>query len=232
MMDVTNVRLGIACPMANEADTCVDFVGALLAECSRFPFQSVRMFVVLDGVSKDASRALLEKLALTEPRLKVVWAPQNRCIVDAYLRGYREAIAGECDWILEIDGGFSHDPADLPKFIETMAQGYDCVFGTRLGLGGSFQDVSLKRRTISRTGTLLTNLLLGTRLTDMTSGYELFSRKALQMVLDRGIRSRAHFFQTEIKVLCRHLNCVRSRLAIATPARTCPTQPFSMPLPA
>jgi dolichol-phosphate mannosyltransferase len=99
-----------------------------------------------------------------------------------------------------------------------MAQGYDCVFGTRLGLGGSFQDVSLKRRTISRSGTLLTNFFLGTRLTDMTSGYELFSRKALQMVLDSGIRSRAHFFQTEIKVLCRRLNCAEVPISYSHPS--------------
>jgi len=39
----------------------------------------------------------------------------------------------------------------------------------------------------------------------MTSGFELFSRRALELVLERGIHSRAHFFQTEIKVYCRRL---------------------------
>jgi dolichol-phosphate mannosyltransferase len=39
----------------------------------------------------------------------------------------------------------------------------------------------------------------------MTSGYELFSHSALESVLARGIRSRGHFFQTEIKAYCRNL---------------------------
>ena len=42
----------------------------------------------------------------------------------------------------------------------------------------------------------------------MTSGFELFSRKTLAMAIGRGIQSRAHFFQTEIKTYCRNLKFV------------------------
>jgi hypothetical protein len=48
----------------------------------------------------------------------------------------------------------------------------------------------------------------GTKLKDMTSGFEMFTRAALQGVVDRGIQSRGHFFQTEIKVYCRNLRVV------------------------
>jgi dolichol-phosphate mannosyltransferase len=81
-------------------------------------------------------------------------------------------------------------------------EGYDCVFGSRFCPGGRISESSFKRRIISRGGTLLANLLLGTRLKDMTSGFELFSRGALQHVLERGVHSRGHFFQTEIKAHC------------------------------
>jgi dolichol-phosphate mannosyltransferase len=55
---------------------------------------------------------------------------------------------------------------------------------------------------------VLTNLLIGTKLKDMTSGFEMFTREALSMVLAKGIHSRAHFFQTEIKIHCRNLKIV------------------------
>lgn len=195
------IRLGIVTPMANEAATAERFVYEVLGQCDGF--RSVTMFVVLDRATRDNTRELLDAAACIEPRLRVVWAPENRCAVDAYVRGYREALAAGCDWILEIDGGFSHQPADIPKFFALLGDGYDCIFGTRFGFGGSITDSSFKRRIVSRGGTLLTNLLLGTRLTDMTSGFQFFSRDALQRILDRGIESRAHFFQTEMKVLCR-----------------------------
>ena len=86
-----------------------------------------------------------------------------------------------------------------------MQKGYDCAFGTRFAKGGRFTEGPFSRYLISYGGTILTNLLMGTRLSDMTSGFELFSREALEMVLEKGIHSRAHFFQTEIKVYCRRL---------------------------
>jgi len=148
----------------------------------------------------------MRELERNEPRLRVIWAPEDRCVVDAYLRGYKEALDAGCDWILEIDAGFSHQPEDIPQFFDAMERGMDCVFGSRFI--GHFERSSIKRRIISWGGTKLANLLLGTRQTDMTSGFELFSRETLNMVIGRGIQSRAHFFQTEIKTYCRKLKFV------------------------
>jgi dolichol-phosphate mannosyltransferase len=109
---------------------------------------------------------------------------------------------------LEIDAGFSHQPENIPLFFEKMCEGYDCVFGSRFCAGGKIADSSQKRRILSRGGTLLTNALMGTKLKDMTSGFQLFSRASLEYVLAKGIQSRGHFFQTEMKIHCRNLRTV------------------------
>lgn len=204
-LQFASLNLGVVCPMANEGEAAVQFVDEVLTQCNVQRFKSVSFFAVLDKVTRDNTRELLEQHAPQQPQLKVIWAPENRSVVDAYIRGYREAIAASCDWILEIDAGFSHQPADIPQFFGEMAKGYDCVFGTRFSKGGSVSETSAQRRVISRGGTLLTNLLLGTQLTDMTSGFELFSRPVLQRILDSGIHARGPFFQTEIKTHCRKL---------------------------
>lgn len=202
----STVNLGIVCPMANEGDEAVAFCRAVLEECPGF--QSVTFFAVFDRVTRDSSLDQMRDLEQREPRLRVVWAPENRCVVDAYLRGYKESLAAGCDWILEIDAGFSHQPCDIPRFFEAMDKGMDCVFGSRFLSEGGFERSSLNRHFVSWGGTALANLLLGTRQTDMTSGFEMFTRQTLQMLLDRGIESRAHFFQTEIKTYCRKLKFV------------------------
>ena len=201
----SGVRLGVVCPMANERATAERFVREVLAACRPFRFKSLTFFAVLDRVSRDGTLDLLRGLENSVPQLRVVWAPENRCVVDAYLRGYREALDAGCDWILEIDAGFSHQPSDIPAFFGKMSEGYDCVFGTRFAAGGGFTESPLRRKVISRGGTLLANLLLGTKLTDMTSGFELFTRRALEQALGKGINSRGHFFQTEIKAHCHGL---------------------------
>ena len=194
--------------MANEETSAVRFVNEVLHQCSAFGFRQVTFFAILDKACRDRTRTLLEELETKQPKLRVVWAPENRCVVDAYVRGYREALNAGCDWILEIDAGFSHQPENIPQFFETMSKGYDCVFGSRFCEGGEITDSSRKRKLLSRGGTVLTNALLGTKLKDMTSGFELFSRAALEHVLAKGIESRGHFFQTEIKINCRNLKIV------------------------
>lgn len=190
--------------MANEASTAAPFVDAVLSECEHRGFASVTLFVIVDAVSRDDTLAVLEAHRLHQPQLSIVWAPETRGVADAYVRGYREAIAAGCDWILEIDAGFSHEPSDIPAFLEAMADGSDCVFGSRFRDGGQNLG-TVRRRFISRGGTALTNLLLGTKLTDMTSGFQLFTREALDTVLAKGISSKGPFFQTEIKTHCRNL---------------------------
>jgi dolichol-phosphate mannosyltransferase len=201
---LAGLRLGIVCPMANEAATAIRFVDAVLSECERHGFDSVMFFVVVDTVSVDNTRELLEAHRAFQPELSVIWAPETRGVADAYVRGYREALRAGCDWILEIDAGFSHEPSDIGNFVEAMADGRDCVFGSRFRERGQNLG-TLRRRVVSRGGTALTNLLLGTKLTDMTSGFQLFTHATLESVLAKGISSKGPFFQTEMKTHCRNL---------------------------
>ena len=217
-MQLSDLRLAIVCPMANEAESATRFVNRMLEETTIL--REVVFIAVLDNVCKDGTLDLLRELAAEEPRLRVVWAPENRCVVDAYVRGYREALATGFEWILEVDAGFSHQPEDLRRFFGPMLEGYDCIFGSRFCKGGRVSEISLKRYFISRGGSILTNLLLGTRLSDMTSGYQMFQHKALQRVLDRGILSRGHFFQTEIKVHCRDTNFMEIPIHYRAPSNS------------
>lgn len=214
--NISEVKLGIVCPMANERERAVEFIDAVLAQCNGF--KHVSFFAVLDNVSIDGTVEILRELENQQPKLKMVWAPENKCVVDAYARGYKEALNAGCDWILEIDASFSHQPYEIPQFFEKMLRGYDCVFGSRFCDGGSMAESSLKRRLISRGGSIMANLLLGTKLKDMTSGFELFTRQALETVLEKGIKSKAHFFQTEIKVYCRNLKIIELPITYRAPS--------------
>lgn len=214
---LSGINLGIVCPMANERSTAVEFVNAVLEQCK--DFKSVTFFVVFDNACKDGTFDLLRESENKPAELQVIWAPENRCVADAYMRGYRQALDAGCDWILEIDAGFSHQPSQIPQFFDKMAQGYDCVFGSRFCKGGEFSEAPLTRYFLSRTGSILSNILLGTKLKDMTSGFEMFTNAALREVLDKGVRSRGHFFQTEIKAYCRNLRTVEVPIHYRAPSK-------------
>jgi dolichol-phosphate mannosyltransferase len=189
-------RLGVVVPLANEEDTIREFLQRVTQQL----LAQDQLFCVLDNMCKDQTRIIVEEWSRKDARVVLVWAPENRCVVDAYVKGYRAALAAGCDWILEMDGGMSHRPEEIPRFVEQMEAGYDYVGGSRYLKGGAHAS-PVSRILISRGGSVLANLVLGTKMTDMTSGFECFTRRALEHVLRRGIMSRANFFQTEIRFM-------------------------------
>jgi dolichol-phosphate mannosyltransferase len=193
-------KLGVLTPLANEEDTVGDFLDRLLVHL--LPHD--RVFCVLDNMGKDRTKEMVETRAKSDPRVVLVWAPENQCVMDAYFAGYRAAFADGCEWILEMDGGLSHLPEQIPQFIAAMSEGYDYVGGSRY-LPGGFHHSPWNRVVVSRGGTILARWLLGARMTDMTSGFECFNRKAMALVLEKGVRSRANFFQTEIRYMMHNL---------------------------
>ncbi len=197
-----NMNFALVLPLANEENDFQPFFGHLAAALK--PYPDARAYLVLDDVSKDRTMELCREFTAQNPQFIIVFEPANRNVVDAYLRGYREALLHGHDYIIEMDAGYSHDPAAIPQFLAAFEQGFTCVFGSRFIAGGSMEDASLKRRFFSRGGTLLANLLLGTSLKDMTSGYQGFTTEIAAKFASYPLRSTAHFYQTELRYLLRN----------------------------
>ena len=89
-----------------------------------------------------------------------------------------------------------------------LDQGYDCVWGSRFMAGGSMREQPLYRRILSQGGTILANLVLGTGLKDMTSGFEGFQRGILESMDLDAFLSKGHMYQTEMRYYCRNRRTV------------------------
>jgi len=123
--------------------------------------------------------------------------------VDAYMKGYRTAYENGHEIIIEMDAGLSHDPRAIPMFIRVLNEGNECAFGSRFINGGSIQQSSYNRMFLSKIGTILSNILLGTKMYDMTSGFQGFHATVVKQFIDYKLLSKAHFYQTELRYLLR-----------------------------
>ncbi len=192
----------VVIPLANEEAELPELAEALAAVMDAMSGGMV--YFIVDKVSTDRTLDLCRELETSDPRFQTRWLPQNRNVVDAYINGFREALAGGHEIVIEMDGGLSHDPRAIPAFLRALNEGNDCAFGSRYINGGSMVDSPLWRRFLSKGGTWLAKWLLGARLADMTSGYQGFRRAVLLRVVDHPLRSTAHFYQTELRHLLRH----------------------------
>lgn len=188
-------------PMANEEAEFEIFAEALRAMLDRLA--SGKVYFIVDKASKDRTLELSQDLEKRDPRFTTVWAPENKNVVDAYLRGYKEAYDKGHEIIIEMDAGLSHDPRALPMFLRVLNEGNECAFGSRFINGGSITESNYKRTVLSKVGTTLSNVLLGTRMYDMTSGYQGFHRHVVGKFLAYQLLSKAHFYQTELRYLLR-----------------------------
>ena len=191
----------IAVPLANEEQEFDLFINAVKKEFDLL--KGGTAYLVVDKVSKDRTLELCQELSKKDKRFITIWAPENRNVVDAYMRGLREAYEQKHDFIIEIDAGMSHDPRALPMFLRVLNEGNECAFGSRFINGGSMADSPLSRKLLSKTGTILSNVLLGTKMYDMTSGFQGYHRDILGKILNHKFKSRAHFYQVELRYILR-----------------------------
>lgn len=194
-------NFGVVIPMANEQENFYEFVASLSEVLDRLNCGTV--YFIIDKASNDDTLKISNELSSKDNRFITVWAPENKNVVDAYLRGYQEAFKNKHDIIIEMDAGLSHDPKALPMFLRVLNEGNECAFGSRFINGGSIWDSNWKRTFLSRFGTILSNFLLGTKMYDMTSGYQGFHANIVEKFLERGLLSKAHFYQTELRYLLR-----------------------------
>jgi dolichol-phosphate mannosyltransferase len=187
--------------MANEANDFSPFISSLCTVLDTL--ETGVAYLIIDKASKDNTLELCKNLSGKDSRFVTVWSPDNKNVVDAYLAGYRAAIDNKHEFVIEMDAGLSHDPKAIASFLQALNEGYDCVFGSRFVNGGSIYESNWKRYFLSKSGTILSNILLGSKLHDMTSGYQGFHASVVRKFLSYKLLSKAHFYQTELRYLLR-----------------------------
>ncbi|MCR4924577.1 MAG: glycosyltransferase [Lachnospiraceae bacterium] len=194
----------IVMPVANEEDT----MEGVLTEIMELPYDNLYVYPVIDSFSKDRTEEIIKKMEKKYDRIKLIFHKESKGVITCYLYGFKMALADGAVRIIEMDGGGSHRPKDIPLFIENLDKGYDCVWGSRFMKGGDIENHPFYRRILSSGGTLLSNVVLGTRLKDMTSGFEAFQRRILESMDLDAFLSRGHMYQTEMRFYCRKLKTI------------------------
>lgn len=192
-------KYSVVMPAANEEATILNTIESVM----NYKERELHLYIVIDDYSKDNTENIIHEATKKYDRLHLVYYKESRGVATCYLYGFSVALIEGADFIIEMDAGGSHDINDISKFLTKLDEGYKCVWGSRFIKGGGVQNVPPYRLFLSRGGTILSNIVLGTRLKDMTSGYEAFSAQVLKkMRLDKFL-SRGHMYQTEMRYYCR-----------------------------
>jgi dolichol-phosphate mannosyltransferase len=154
--------------------------------------------LVVDDNSPDGTGQLADELAAKHPQIHVLHRAEKSGLGRAYCAGFAWALERDYEFIFEMDGDFSHNPDDIPKFLEA-ARDADLVLGSRYCNGGiRVVNWPLNRLILSKGAAKYVRLVTGMPITDPTGGYKCFRRRTLQSIDLRNIRSNGYSFQVEM----------------------------------
>jgi len=153
--------------------------------------------LVVDDNSPDNTGDIVEKIAKEDSRVRLMRRPQKTGLGTAYVSGFKYAIENGFDLVFEMDADRSHNPADIPKFLDQMAD-YDLVIGSRYVKGVNVINWPLSRLLLSLGANWYTRSVTRLPIHDCTSGFKCFRKEVLENILVNNISSDGYSFQIEM----------------------------------
>jgi len=163
------MKVMVLIPAFNEEHT----ISSVISEIRKHIPEAL-VCVVNDG-STDRTREVLDGIA----GIRALHLPYNMGIGGAVWTGFHFFLNSGCDALVRLDGDGQHPPAQAGLLLEALAGGEtDLVIGSRFLKKEGFQS-SLTRRGGIKLLDVLTKLILRQKITDNTSGFRAYSRRAV-----------------------------------------------------
>jgi dolichol-phosphate mannosyltransferase len=160
-------------PTYNEAVNIKKIIDRIIAVSEQLEI------LVIDDNSPDNTGDIVA--AFNNKKVHLIRRPKKLGLGTAYVQGFKYMVDHGYDFAFEMDADFSHNPDDLPRFIELLHT-YDLVIGSRYVHGVSVVNWPMKRLLLSYFACSFARVVTGVPIKDLTSGFKCYSRKALESV--------------------------------------------------
>jgi len=187
----------VVLPTYNEAANLPVVVAGLLG----LPLPGLRVLVADDNSPDGTGRIADELAARYGPgRMTVVHRAGKQGLGRAYVDGMTRAIATGTEFVVQMDSDLSHAPKYLPQMLGTLLSAdADVVIGSRYVAGASLaSEWSWHRRALSGFANYYVRALLHLGIRDVTAGFKIWRRSALEDIDVASIRSNGYSFQVEM----------------------------------
>lgn len=153
--------------------------------------------LIVDDNSPDGTAAFVEDQMTTNNRIHLIKRPSKQGLGTAYIAGFKFALKNGYDFVFEMDADFSHDPKEIPRFLDEIKNA-DVVLGSRYINGVNVINWPMRRLLLSSFANFYTRSITGMPVHDATGGYKCFRIKVLQAIdLDK-VKSNGYAFQIEM----------------------------------
>jgi glycosyltransferase involved in cell wall biosynthesis len=165
--------ISVVIPVYNEAEALPELYRALTQTLDRLR-QSAEIIFADDG-SRDGSAEALDGFAEADARVRVLHLSRNYGQTAALMAAIQSSTG---DVVIPMDGDGQNDPADIPRLLAKLDEGYDVVSGWRVAR----RDDALTRRLPSVIANRLISALLHVPLHDYGCTLKAYRREVVEDV--------------------------------------------------
>ena len=185
-------RALVVMPTYNEAESLGSMVPQVLAQDDRLDV------LIIDDASPDGTGEIADELAAGTDRVTVLHREGKLGLGTAYLEGFGVGLDAGYDYVLEMDSDGSHDPRYLGDLLAAVEAGADLAIGSRYVRGVNVVNWPMSRLLLSYNANKYARWVTGLPLTDATSGFKCFRRRALESIKLERVGSTGYAFQIEM----------------------------------
>jgi dolichol-phosphate mannosyltransferase len=153
--------------------------------------------LIVDDNSPDGTAAFVENEIKNNDRIHLIKRSSKQGLGTAYIAGFKYALQNNFELIFEMDADFSHDPKEIPKFLDEIKDS-DLVIGSRYINGVNVINWPMRRLLLSSFANVYTRIITGMPIHDATGGFKCFRRKVLESINLDQVRSNGYAFQIEM----------------------------------
>ena len=162
-----------------------------------FTIDSNYHVLVVDDNSPDDTGAIVIELQSNDSNLHLLSRVKKQGLGSAYVAGFKYALKGNYDKIVQMDADMSHDPKDVVSLISELDNS-DVVIGSRYISGINVVNWPIRRLIISYGANIYTRLITGLPVKDATGGFKCWKREVLESLDLDNVRSQGYSFQIEM----------------------------------
>ncbi|WP_053846772.1 polyprenol monophosphomannose synthase [Streptomyces sp. NRRL B-24085] len=195
------VPVTIVMPTYNEAGNLPRMAELVLG----LPIDGLHLKIV-DDSSPDGTGRIAEELAEKynwdgRRRMSVLHRTEKDGLGRAYVAGMSAALDEGAAYVVQMDADGSHPVEAVPRMLGTaVASGVGLVVGSRYVEGGSLDEEWGRHRVLlSRFANRYARTVLGTKIRDITAGFNLWSAATLRDIDLATLDSAGYSFQVELK---------------------------------
>ncbi len=186
----------ISVPVYKEAENILKLINEITNYCPQADI------LIINDLSNDSTSEIIKKI--NNKKIKYIERPFKMGLGTAHKLSMLFAIKNHYNYLITMDGDFSHEPKEIPNLISNIKPN-QFIIGSRFCLNGK-SDYQGVRKIVSNLGNIVARIFLNIKLKELTTYYRVYEVNSLKKLPFNELNAQGYSLGVRVIWLLNKLN--------------------------